>query len=252
DEFPELVGTPFEIEARRAVADDVSRYCEFFDERRQIWAEVRMFPSRAGLAIYLQDITERKQAELASFQLTALVRSSDDAIISKDLDGVIRTWNAAAEKMFGYTAAEAVGQPRTRIIPPERLPEEEALIAQIRQGIANHSETVRMRKDGTRVEISLTVSPVRSTAGEIIGASKIARDIGDRRRADEERRLILARERAAREEAEAASRAKDEFLAILSHELRTPLNAVYGWANILKSGGVDGATAARGLDAIVR
>jgi PAS domain S-box-containing protein len=252
DEFPELVGTPFEIEARHAVTDDVSRYMEFFDDRRRIWSEVRMFPSRAGLAIYLQDITERKQAEMASFHLTALVRSSDDAIVSKDLNGIIRTWNPAAEKMFGYTAAEAVGRHITLIIPSERRHEEDEVQERIRRGMADHFETVRIRKDGTMVDISLTVSPVRSTAGEIIGASKIARDISDRKRAEEELRLSLARERAAREEAEGASRAKDEFLAVLSHELRTPLNAVYGWANILKSGEVDEATAARGLDAIVR
>jgi PAS domain S-box-containing protein len=252
DEFPELVGTPFEIEARHAVTDDVSRDVEFFDDRRRIWSEVRMFPSRAGLAIYLQDITERKQAEMASFHLTALVRSSDDAIVSKDLNGIIRTWNPAAEKMFGYTAAEAVGRHITLIIPSERRHEEDEVQERIRRGMADHFETVRIRKDGTMVDISLTVSPVRSTAGEIIGASKIARDISDRKRAEEELRLSLARERAAREEAEGASRAKDEFLAVLSHELRTPLNAVYGWANILKSGEVDEATAARGLDAIVR
>jgi PAS domain S-box-containing protein len=155
--------------------------------------------------------------------------------------------------MFGYTAAEAVGRPITLIVPPERRHEEEEVLQRIRQGLAvDHFETVRVRKDGTRVDISLTVSPMRSTAGEVIGASKIARDISDRRRVEEERRLSLARERAARAEAEAASRAKDEFLAVLSHELRTPLNAVYGWANILKAGEVDEATAARGLDAIVR
>jgi PAS domain S-box-containing protein len=253
DEFPELVGSPFEMEARRAVTEDASRYLEFFDERRKIWSEVRMFPSRAGLAIYLQDITERKQAEVGSSHLAALVRSSDDAIVSKDLHGVIRTWNPAAEKLFGYTAAEAVGRPIMIIVPPERRHEEEEVLARIRRGIAvDHFETVRVRKDGTRVDISLSVSPMRSTGGEIIGASKIARDISDRKRVEEERRLSLAREQAAREEAEAASRAKDEFLAILSHELRTPLNAVYGWANILKTGEVDEATAARGLDAIVR
>jgi PAS domain S-box-containing protein len=252
-EFPDLVGSAFEAEARRAAAENISRYVEFFDEPRGIWSEVRMFPSRAGLAIYLQDITERKRGEMASFHLAALVRSSDDPIVSKDLSGIIRSWNPAAEKLFGYTAAEAVGRPITIIIPPERVHEEDEILARIRRGMAvSDFETVRMRKDGTRVDISLTVSPVRSTAGEIIGASKIARDISGRNRLERELRVLLAREQGARADAEAASRAKDEFLAILSHELRTPLNAVYGWARILKAGEVDEATAARGLDAIVR
>jgi PAS domain S-box-containing protein len=253
DEFPDLVGSAFEAEARRAMQEDLSRFIEFFDERRGLWSEVRMYPSRAGLAIYLQDITERKQAETASFHLMALVLSSADAIVSKDLNGIIRSWNPAAEKLFGFTAAEAVGRPIAIIIPPDRRHEEDDILGRIRQGLAVEDfETVRMRKDGTLVDISLTVSPVRSTAGELIGASKIARDISDRKRVEEERRSLLARERAARAEAEAASRAKDEFLAVLSHELRTPLNAVYGWANILQSTEVDEATAARGLDAIVR
>src|SRR5713101_8865056 len=183
DEFPELVGSAFEAEAQRAVQEDVSRLIEFFDERRGLWSEVRMYPSRAGLAIYLQDVTERKQAETASFHLTALVLSSADAIVSKDLSGVIRSWNLAAEKLFGFTAAEAVGRHIAIIIPPDRRHEEDEVLARIRQGLAvEHFDTVRVRKDGTLVDISLTVSPVRSTAGELIGDSKIARDISDRKR----------------------------------------------------------------------
>ncbi len=253
DECPDLAGSAFDLEAHRAVQENATRRLEFFYEPFQAWMDIRLYPSREGLAMYFQDVTERRRGELESSYLTAIVQSSEDAIISKDLDGTIRSWNPAAEKMYGFTAAEAVGRPISIIIPPARLHEEDEVLERIRRSdTVEHFETVRRRKDGSQLAISLTVSPVRSPSGEIIGASKIARDISERHRAEEERKKLLAREQAARTEAEAASRAKDEFLAVLSHELRTPLNAVYGWANMLKAGRLDEATAARGLEAIVR
>jgi PAS domain S-box-containing protein len=120
----------------------------------------------------------RRVAERAVFQLVSIVESSEDAIVSKNLDGVIQTWNAAAERLFGYSAEEAVGQPVTLLIPTERHDEEPNILARIRRGERiDHYETVRRRKDGSLVDISLTVSPVRDNSGRIIGASKIARDI---------------------------------------------------------------------------
>jgi PAS domain S-box-containing protein len=123
----------------------------------------------------------RSAAERAALQLVSIVESSDDAIISKDLNGVIQTWNAAAERLFGYTADEAIGQPVTMLIPADRQDEEPGILQRLRRGERiHHYETVRQRKDGSLVDISLTVSPMRDGSGRIIGASKIARDITER------------------------------------------------------------------------
>src|ERR1700724_4433756 len=117
----------------------------------------------------------------------AIVDSSDDAIVSKTLEGVITSWNGGAERLFGYTAKEAIGQPITMIIPLDRRDEETRILARLRQGHPiEHFDTVRVRKDGTKVEISLSISPVRDAAGKIIGASKIARDITERKRIERE------------------------------------------------------------------
>ena len=133
----------------------------------------------------LQDITERKQAEQARAQLAAIVASSDDAIISKDLNSIITSWNRGAERLFGYTALEAIGQPVTMLMPPGRLDDEPRILERIRRGERiDHYETVRRRKDGTLLDISLSVSPVTDAHGTIVGAAKIARDITERTRAE--------------------------------------------------------------------
>ena len=120
------------------------------------------------------------------------MESSDDAIIAKDLNGVITSWNRGAERLFGYTAEEAIGQPVTMLIPVERHDEEPEIIGRIRRGDRiDHYETVRRRKDGSLVEISLAVSPIRDAAGVIVGASKIARDITERKRVEEQERLLM-------------------------------------------------------------
>ncbi|MGZ9053226.1 MAG: PAS domain S-box protein, partial [Rhodoplanes sp.] len=138
------------------------------------------------------EIEYRRRAELDARRLAAIVESSDDAIVAKDLDGVITSWNHGAERLFGYTADEVVGKPVTILIPADRHDEEPAILARIRRGERiDHYETIRRRKDGSLVEISLTVSPIKCSDGRIVGASKIARDITERRRAQEKQQLLF-------------------------------------------------------------
>ncbi len=171
--------------------------------------------------------------------LAAIISSSDDAIVSKTLDGIIVTWNGAAERLFGYSSEEAVGRHISLIIPKDRLDEETFVVGRIRAGLnVDHYETVRQRKDGSFIDISLTVSPIHAADGTIVGASKIARDISQQK---ELQRL-----------AEEASRAKDHFLATLSHELRTPLNTVLGYVQMLQKGSLPADQQARAIDVISR
>jgi PAS domain S-box-containing protein len=145
-----------------------------------------------GAVNMLVDISDRKLADIHAQRLASIVESSDDCIISKDLNGVIASWNSGAQRVFGYTAEEMIGRPVSVLIPPERENEEPGILERIRRGERiDHYETVRRRKDGSLVDISLTVSPVRNAAGEIIGASKVARDITERRRARDQQQLLL-------------------------------------------------------------
>ncbi len=138
------------------------------------------------------DITERKHAEEARVRLAAIVESSDDAIIGKTLDGIITSWNRGAEKAFGYSPQEAIGKPMLMIIPPERAGEEPKILARIARGESvDHFETVRVRKDGKRIDISATISPLKDSSGKIIGASKIARDITEQKHAQEQLKAFL-------------------------------------------------------------
>ncbi|MGH8093686.1 MAG: hybrid sensor histidine kinase/response regulator [Chthoniobacterales bacterium] len=160
----------------------------------------------------------------------AIVDSSDDAIVSKDLNGVVRSWNKGAELVFGYSAEEMIGQSITKLLPADRPNEERQILARLELGERlEHFETRRQRKDGSLIDVSLTISPIRNAEGVIVGASKIARDVTKQKQALRE----LAD---AHEELQRSDRVKGEFLATLSHELRTPLSAILGWTQILKEG----------------
>ena len=150
------------------------------------WFEAHVYPSQSGLSVYLREITERKHGEASRRLLASIVESSDDAIVSKDLNGIINSWNRGAEELFGYTAEEVIGKSITILIPEGRHDEEPAILARIRSGRAvDHYETIRRRKDGTLMDISLSVSPLRDEFGKIIGAAKIARNITEQKRAQE-------------------------------------------------------------------
>ena len=158
----------------------------------------------------------------------AIVESSDDAIVSKNLQSIVISWNKGAERIFGYTAEEMIGQSISKLFPPDRLDEEARIVARLQQGgQVDHFETKRRRKDGELIDVSLTISPIRNAEGVVVGASKIARDITEQKRAQQ--RLAEANE-----ELQRANQIKAEFLTTLSHELRTPLNAILGWVQILK------------------
>jgi PAS domain S-box-containing protein len=188
-----------------------------------------------GAVLVFRDVSERRRTDLARAHLAAIVESSDDAIVSKTLQSVILSWNKGAERLFGYAAEEAIGQPITMLIPPDRLGEEEQILERIVRGERiEHFETVRVCKDGRRVDISLTISPIRNAEGAIVGASKVARDISDRRMLEARNVELREREQLARQEAEAANRAKDEFLAMLGHELRNPLSPILTALQLMK------------------
>jgi PAS domain S-box-containing protein len=168
------------------------------------------------------DPNSRFRAELA-----AIVESSDDAIIGKSLGGIVTSWNTGAYRLFGYTETEMVGQPISRLIPTQLLPEEADILARLKAGEhIEHLETTRVRKDGTHIDVSVTVSPIRDDSGALIGASKVARDITDRKRTAEILRKTTL-------ELKRSNRDLEQFAYVASHDLQEPLRAVVGCVKLL-------------------
>ena len=156
-----------------------------------------------GVVLVFRDVSERKHTDLTRAHLAAIVESSDDAIVSKTLQSVILSWNKGAERLFGYSAQEAIGQPITMLLPPDRRDEEQQILQRIIRGERiEHFETVRVSKDGRRIDISLTISPIRDAGGAIVGASKVARDISHRKSLEARNIELREREQLARQESE--------------------------------------------------
>lgn len=184
--FPATIATQFEFQYRRALNEQIAVEFEEYYAPLDVWIEVHVYPSESGLSLFFRDTTDRKRAEEVQLFLAAIVQSSSDAIIGCTPDGRIASWNASAERIFGYAAREAIGQEVSMLVPSDRANESSAIVAAMQRGESiNQLETVRQRKDGALVDVSITISLIRDAENRMTGVSAIVQDITNRRQAKE-------------------------------------------------------------------
>ena len=219
--FPATLGSPLEQAYRRAVAGEYAARVTAYYPPRDIWIEATAYPSQEGLTVVGQDVTHRVRANEATARLAAIVTSSTDAIVGKQLDGTITSWNEAAEQIFGYTEAEMVGSSVYRLIPPDLHEHESEVLRKVARGEpVELSQVDRIRKDGERIHIALSVSPIRDSSGNVVGAASVKRDITQQKRTQ-----------AALEAASARSRELAEGLDAAQALMRDPAGHITYWSS---------------------